>query len=508
MLKRKKVEIPVRAAARSIILLLIVCSFALFPQIALADTPDWGSIFKNPDSWFGSTQGIALADSIVQYQLADGGWRKDMTANPGGSWGKSTIDNNTTTSQIIVLAKTYKQTGSSKYLSSCQKGIDLLLNGQYSNGGWPQIFNDAGTYHAHITYNDNAMIHVMSLLTDVSKKTGDFNFIDSARASRAGTAVQKGIQCILNTQIISNGVKKAWCQQHDASTLKPATGRSYELPSNCSSESVGIVNYLKSISSPSAEITNAINSAVSWFAKVQIQGIKVVNTGNDRVVVSDPSAPPIWARFYELGTDRPIFVDRDGSVHYQMSEISQERRTGYAWYGNWPAKLVASIPTPDPEPVPGGSMYQAEDAVYGGNETTFENKHTGYYGTGYVNMSVSGGYLEFRNVDGGSGGAAVIKLRNALGADNSRTGRIQVNGGAWQNITFRPTGSWTTWAVHEVNATLSAGTTNTIRIESTGQDLANIDQLDVKVSTVKKGDVNNDGSVNTVDFALVKRHIL
>lgn len=87
------------------------------------------------------------------------------------------------------------------------KGIDLLLNGQYSNGGWPQVFNDAGTYHAHITYNDNAMIHVMNLLTDVSKKAGDYTFIDSTRASRASSAVQKGIQCILNTQIIVNGVK-------------------------------------------------------------------------------------------------------------------------------------------------------------------------------------------------------------------------------------------------------------------------------------------------------------
>lgn len=316
----------------------------LLPKDVSASSPDWGSVLKNSESWFGSTDGIALADSIVQYQLSDGGWRKDMTESTTGSWGKSTIDNDTTTSQITCLARTYKQTNNSKYLTSCQRGIDLLLNGQYSNGGWPQVFSDPGTYHAHITYNDNAMVHVMNLLTSVSNKSGDFTFIDSNRASRASTAVQKGIQCFLNTQITDNGIKTAWCQQHDEYTLKPATGRAYELPSTCASESVNIVNYLKTIQNPSNEIKNAINSAVSWMKKVQINGIKVVTTDSDRVVVSDPNASPIWARFYELGTNRPVFFDRDSSTHYQLSELSQERRAGYAWYGDWPAKLISSTP--------------------------------------------------------------------------------------------------------------------------------------------------------------------
>ncbi len=329
----------------STVMLVFVFSLVmLLPKEVLASSPDWDSVFKNSDAWFGSVEGIKLADSIVQYQLSDGGWRKDMTVSDTGSWGKSTTDNDTTTSQIIVLAKTYKQTNNSKYLTSCQKGIDLLLNGQYSNGGWPQVFGDAGTYHAHITYNDNAMVHVMNVLTSVANKTGDFTFIDTTRASKAVVAVQKGIQCFLNTQITVNGVKTAWCQQHDENTLKPTTGRAYELPSICTSESVGIVNYLKTIKNPSTDITNAINSAVSWMVKVQINGIKVVETNGDRVVVSDSTASPIWARFYEINTNRPIFVDRDSSLHYQMSEISQERRTGYAWYGNWPAKLIKDTP--------------------------------------------------------------------------------------------------------------------------------------------------------------------
>ena len=42
-----------------------------------------------------------------------------------------------------------------------------------------------------------------------------------------------------------------------------------------------------------------------------------------------------WARFYAVGTNRPIYGDRDGKVHYTLEEISAERRDGYAWQGDW-----------------------------------------------------------------------------------------------------------------------------------------------------------------------------
>ena len=52
--------------------------------------------------------------------------------------------------------------------------------------------------------------------------------------------------------------------------------------------------------------------------------------------------------------------------------------------------------------------------------------------------------------------------------------------GAGQNITFNPTGAWTTWVtLRRHRRALNAGTGNTIRFESNGQDLANIDQLQV-----------------------------
>ncbi len=302
---------------------------------------DWGSYLKKDAEWYGTKEAKVLADDILKYQLSDGGWRKDMANTTlDGSWAKSTLDNDATTSQISVLARVYNATGKSKYLKGCLKGIDLLLDGQYANGGWPQIFDDAGTYHAHITYNDGAMIHALNILKAVSEKSGDFSFVSDEYAKRAATSVDKGIECILKTQIVVNGVKTAWCQQHDEFTLKPTDGRAYELASISSSESVSIVNFLKSLPNKSDEIVDSINSAIEWMKEVQIFGIKVLNLDDDRVVIEDPEAGPIWARFYQIGTNTPIFVDRDGSLHYELAGISQERRAGYAWYGSWPSSLI------------------------------------------------------------------------------------------------------------------------------------------------------------------------
>ena len=327
---------------------------------ASAEQLDWGTYLKKDAAWYGSSEGTAFGDEILQYQLADGGWRKDMN-NTGltGSWAKSTIDNDATWSQIRVLSRIYNATGTEKYKTGALRGIDLLLNGQYDNGGWPQVFGDPGTYHAHITFNDEAMVSVMRVLQEVGNKSNEFAYLDDTRAARARKAVEKGVECILKCQITVNGKLTAWGQQHDESTLAPAGARAYELPSICTSESVGIVNFLRSLPDKDERIIRSINAAVTWFDEVKIEGIKFVKQGDDKVVVQDPSAPPLWTRFYDLESSRPMFSDRDGKVYYDVSQISKERRTGYAWYGTWPAKNVqmGTIPENGEEKPLGTDLY-------------------------------------------------------------------------------------------------------------------------------------------------------
>lgn len=163
---------------------------------------------------------------------------------------------------------------------------------------------------------------------------------------KAEAAVTKGIDCILRTQIKQNGKLTAWCAQHDEKTFVPAWARSYEPPSLSGAESVGVVRFLMSVEEPTPEIIAAVEGSVEWFRSVTIHGIRLETFTdgagqNDKRVVVDPDAGPIWARFYEIGSNRPIFLDRDSVVRYSFSEIGQERRTGYAYYGGWAAKLLA-----------------------------------------------------------------------------------------------------------------------------------------------------------------------
>jgi hypothetical protein len=121
-------------------------------------------------------------------------------------------------------------------------------------------------------------------------------------------------------------------------------------------------------------------------------------------------------------------------------------------------------------------VYQTESGTVGGG-TVLETKNGGFLGTGYVNSSTTGGFAQLAGVDGRGGGSKTLRIRFAL-ASGSRTGRLVVNGVA-QNITFNSTGAWTTWQLQNATVTLNNSTSNTIRFESTGQDLANIDQIEI-----------------------------
>ncbi len=134
-----------------------------------------------------------------------------------------------------------------------------------------------------------------------------------------------------------------------------------------------------------------------------------------------------------------------------------------------------ATPTRTPTAGSGSTVYQAETAVLGGGAAT-ETTNGGYNGSGYVNFPANGGTLEFQNVNGGAGGSQTLRFRNALGATAARTGQLTVNGST-QNITFDPTGAWNTWTYKDVVVSLNSGTGNTVRLASTGSDLANVDEL-------------------------------
>jgi PelA/Pel-15E family pectate lyase len=343
----------------------IQISLALLMLRPIAQAPatqpavPWGSgVLRQKAEWYASAEARAMATNVLQYQCSHGAWPKntDLSKAPGtaealvelhtGGSG-DTIDNGATTTPMRFLALVSEATGDARFREAVDRGLDYLFTAQYDNGGWPQFFPLREGYYSHITYNDDATTNVLGLLRDVADGKAPFAFVGQVRRAKARTAVTKGVDVILRTQLKQDGKPIGWCAQYDEKTLAPAWARKYEPPSVSGNESVGLVRLLMEVDKPTPEIVAAIDGAVAWLKSVAISGVRYEDfTGpdgkKDRRVVADAQAPLIWARFYELGTNRPLFLGRDSVFHYAVSEIEYERRNGYAYYGVWPAQLIST----------------------------------------------------------------------------------------------------------------------------------------------------------------------
>jgi PelA/Pel-15E family pectate lyase len=315
------------------------------------------------------TEITKIADNILLYRRNNGGWPKNydmqaiLTPEQVDSLLKTkdqhhtTFDNSTTYTHIEYLAKVYCLTKAEKYKDACLKGISFVLGAQYSNGGWPQYFPlEEGNYSRRITLNDGAMLGIMQMLRRIAENDPTFSWVENDLRKKVLQAYTKGLECILKMQIVDNGKLTVWCQQHDEITLQPAWARAFEPPSICNGESASVVLFLMSMDKPDRKIIESVQSAVKWFQDSKIYNTRVKTiqappensqwrtSTSDRVVVVDSLAPPIWTRYYELGTERPLFCDRDSKFLYSLAEVSRERRSGYGWYTYAPQEVLDKYP--------------------------------------------------------------------------------------------------------------------------------------------------------------------
>ena len=300
-------------------------------------------LLKKPASWFQSEDGLTVTKHVLAWQTKHGDWPKnqDTTSAPSekDKASRGTFDNKATTPELRYLAKAYAATNSPDTKQAFLKGLEHILAAQYDNGGWPQRAPGAKGYDRHITFNDGAMIHLLEFLQAVVAED-TYTFISQKQRTEAANAIKQGISCILACQIIIDGKRAVWCAQHDRDTLAPAGARSYELPSLSGGESAGILRFLMKLPSPSPEVSEAIKAGVRWYESSKLTGIRLEKRDDDRVIVEDQEAPPLWARFYDLETQRPFFCGRDGVKKASLAEIEHERRNGYSWYGTSGTKLA------------------------------------------------------------------------------------------------------------------------------------------------------------------------
>lgn len=341
--------------------IIVILMMALF---AASHTAKAQQAFKNiaretSPEFFQSDEAKRVGDQILLYQRVTGGWPKNIDmAKPLSDDQKakvladkqrrddSTTDNGATNTQITYLARLYQQTKDKRYRDGFRRGIEYLLSGQYENGGWPQFWPEMRDYQIHITYNDDAMVNTLRMLRDVMEEKEPYQgLISKSMRKQMKQAFDKGIECILATQIVTDGQLTVWCQQHDRETFKPAAARAYELPSYCTQESAAITQLLMELPNPDERVKKAVHAAMRWFDKYKLTGYKEIRKGykgspdQDRYLVKDADAKPMWARYYDLEYCEPYVCDRDGVPRRHLEQIGSERRNGYSWYGDRPASL-------------------------------------------------------------------------------------------------------------------------------------------------------------------------
>jgi PelA/Pel-15E family pectate lyase len=306
-----------------------------------------------------------IASNILLYQRDNGGWatnwdpRRILDAAEAArvradkAREDTSFDNRTTYTQVEYLARAYQLTRDERFRDGALRGLELTLKAQHPSGGFPHSYPGGGeAYHRHITFMDDVTPGVLQMLRQAAHGAPPYEFLDAAWRARLANALRRGDACVLKLQVVVDGTPTVWAGQYDSTTLLPADGRSFELASLVSDESVAVVEYLMRIEPPSAEVVRAIEAAVAWFERSKIHGLRVEQVAAPQVrykyhtsthdlrVVEDPAAPPLWARFYEIPTNRPFMANRDGIKVYSLDRVERERRTGYRWYGEFATGLL------------------------------------------------------------------------------------------------------------------------------------------------------------------------
>ncbi|SMF31609.1 pectate lyase, PelA/Pel-15E family [Alteromonadaceae bacterium Bs31] len=305
---------------------MMIESFLAAPfSVGAPPTQPWrGALLNQSREWYSSIEARLMADTIIQGHSAE----------------------SLTPPAVVFLAHVAQATGEKKYQKSFKRHLDYLISLQYPSGGWPKFSPlPRDDYRSHVSFNKGAMLEVLYLLRNVADAKEPYRFVNRKQRKKARAAIEGGIDFIIKSQFRQNGKLTAWCAQHDEKTLEPAWANADEPPTLSGRESVEIVRFLMANKNPSPELIQAVESAVSWFKRSSIKGRKLDEALDDegpmeRKLIADQSAPLLWARFYELESNRPLYLDQSSVFRYNYNELEKSQKRTNSFYGTWADSLL------------------------------------------------------------------------------------------------------------------------------------------------------------------------
>ncbi len=271
------------------------------------------------------------ANALILGQNELGGWEHKIYFDR--PYAKTvSFDDDQTQSAISFLMALDQEIDLPALTKAVEKALDMMQKSQLDNGGWPHKYPWQGNYHDYATFNDqgiNDCIRVM-IEADTYYENDD---------------ISKSLQKVGRFLMISQlpPPQPGWAQQYNE-YLQPAWARTFEPPSVCPSASVNNINSLIDLYEHAGHgsYLEPIPDAIRWLKASQLPNGK-------------------WGRFLEIGTNKPLYYDRDRIRVESVDELSLERRTGYGYKTDIKAALdaaelryqqamgqVAQTPKPDP----------------------------------------------------------------------------------------------------------------------------------------------------------------
>jgi len=283
-------------------------------------TADVGRAFLDAYRLTGNPEHLAEAVEIgltvAWAQRANGGWwytadvsHRAAAADPLSPVrldGRASFDDNVTQGCLEFLMELDGYHSAPWLSDAIGRGFAFIRDAQAPAGGWPQLYPLDGTFHDYYTFNDLAINRTVDVLLEGYARYGTPELLEEAR--RAG-------EFILLTQ--GKGGQPAWAEQYDAA-LDPAAARRFEPVAYSGFVTGANVHTLMKLGMATGDqrYVAAAGEASDWLADVAI-------------------GPSRWARFYEIGTDRPIYAGKSGTIYYSLDTIPATDFISYAWEASW-----------------------------------------------------------------------------------------------------------------------------------------------------------------------------
>ena len=193
-----------------------------------------------------------------------------------------------------------------------ERALAGMLRAQYPNGAWPQRYNGKprnpedypvqaaqitddwprewpadrpDEYTGFYTLNDRVMRDCISTMLLAGEKLGRRDCHDAAK---------RGGDFLILAQFPEP--QPGWAQQYDYN-MRPAWARSHEVPGVTSQESRTALEALLELYLATGEekYLKPIPPAIAWLQRSQL-------------------SPDMWSRYYELGSNQPIYGTKDGRI--------------------------------------------------------------------------------------------------------------------------------------------------------------------------------------------------